>query len=650
MSGRVFDGRIAEGIAPDDRARQERLKATARALVTAVRDGLVRDGAVRLHGFGTFRLRPVAARRGRHPRTGEPIDIPAGWRVMFRPAKALRERIEPDRAPALPIGEPHASREAMLAASAADAARNIRSGAGRIPAQGIAAPPPMAPDRVAAAAMPERKFTAQGPVPQVPADLEWDSRVTRSPAALMRAPTANEPPAAEEVRTTESAPTEPPSAPVTARRRIGYRYALVLLLVLLVAGLAWLLRPFDSPVPRVAEEPEPVASGQMAGNTGSATPDPAAMSGGAGSREPESAATATEQTDGPGAVEGDAGAAKEMAEADPTASADGDAPAASGDTGATDGDGATVGGTVAEAKPAVDPGGSDAATAATPEMAKATSTATTDRDDPESPGDAGAVDEGGAVARETVAAGTGPTSGQAGADAEVRATSSEAAEETAAPPSDPAKAAGGMARDGDPGGEAARDAGATPDAGDSPAAGTEAAQTATVAGDGATGPAAEAPSQGQAVSGTRAADEGAAESGPYFQGRDYTVRSGDTLWDLADRQYVNPYYWPHIWNHNTDIENPDRLEVRQGLWLPTLEGEPRSLTEADRRSIAEGYLLLYRFFREQGDANPQYALVGVRYFDASVLPERLRGTAAGYPGDTLAAVFQARLEAEFPLD
>jgi hypothetical protein len=227
---------------------------------------------------------------------------------------------------------------------------------------------------------------------------------------------------------------------------------------------------------------------------------------------------------------------------------------------------------------------------------------------------------------------------------------SRAAEATAPYRSEPAKAGAGTVRDGNPGGEAGRDAGATPGGGDSSAAGTEAPQTGTVVGDGTTGPAAEAPSQGQAVSGTRAADEGAAESGPYFQGRDYTVRSGDTLWDLADRQYVNPYYWPHIWNHNTDIENPDRLEVRQGLWLPTLEGEPRSLTEADRRSIAEGYLLLYRFFREQGDANPQYALVGVRYFDASVLPERLRGTAAGYPGDTLAAVFQARLEAEFPLD
>ena len=58
----------------------------------------------------------------------------------------------------------------------------------------------------------------------------------------------------------------------------------------------------------------------------------------------------------------------------------------------------------------------------------------------------------------------------------------------------------------------------------------------------------------------------------------------------------------------------------------------------------------YRFFREQGDANPQYALVAVRYFDASVLPERLRHTAAGYPGDTLTAVFQARLQSEFPLD
>lgn len=33
----------------------------------------------------------------------------------------------------------------------------------------------------------------------------------------------------------------------------------------------------------------------------------------------------------------------------------------------------------------------------------------------------------------------------------------------------------------------------------------------------------------------------------------YTIRSGDTLWDLANRFYSNPYLWPQIWEANQYI-------------------------------------------------------------------------------------------------
>jgi len=36
----------------------------------------------------------------------------------------------------------------------------------------------------------------------------------------------------------------------------------------------------------------------------------------------------------------------------------------------------------------------------------------------------------------------------------------------------------------------------------------------------------------------------------------YTIRSGDTLWDLSGRFLNNPWYWPKIWSYNPEIANP----------------------------------------------------------------------------------------------
>ena len=53
---------------------------------------------IELRGFGSFRVRERGARRGRNPKTGDPVDIPAKRVPYFKPGKELKELIneEPD--------------------------------------------------------------------------------------------------------------------------------------------------------------------------------------------------------------------------------------------------------------------------------------------------------------------------------------------------------------------------------------------------------------------------------------------------------------------------------------------------------------------------------------------------------------------------
>lgn len=61
------------------------------ALADVAADEFSVGGEVPLPGLGKLVVRDRAARRGRNPRTGAPIDIPAGWTVVFRPGKTLKD-------------------------------------------------------------------------------------------------------------------------------------------------------------------------------------------------------------------------------------------------------------------------------------------------------------------------------------------------------------------------------------------------------------------------------------------------------------------------------------------------------------------------------------------------------------------------------
>ncbi|WP_262695078.1 HU family DNA-binding protein [Kordiimonas aquimaris] len=63
------------------------------AVFDAISGALASGGDVRLVGFGTFSVANRAATKGRNPRTGEEIDIPASKQPKFKAGKGLKDAV-----------------------------------------------------------------------------------------------------------------------------------------------------------------------------------------------------------------------------------------------------------------------------------------------------------------------------------------------------------------------------------------------------------------------------------------------------------------------------------------------------------------------------------------------------------------------------
>ncbi len=63
------------------------------AMITSVTDTLKEGDQVSLVGFGTFSVKDRAARTGRNPQTGAPIEIAAAKVPGFKPGKVLKDAV-----------------------------------------------------------------------------------------------------------------------------------------------------------------------------------------------------------------------------------------------------------------------------------------------------------------------------------------------------------------------------------------------------------------------------------------------------------------------------------------------------------------------------------------------------------------------------
>ncbi len=63
------------------------------AVIAAIADAAAKGDEVSISGFGKFKVSTSAAREGRNPSTGEPMQIAAKKKLGFSAAKAVKDRL-----------------------------------------------------------------------------------------------------------------------------------------------------------------------------------------------------------------------------------------------------------------------------------------------------------------------------------------------------------------------------------------------------------------------------------------------------------------------------------------------------------------------------------------------------------------------------
>jgi DNA-binding protein HU-beta len=84
---------LAAGLAESHDLPTRQVEAMLGAFVQTFTEHLQQGTKIRIPGLGIFQVSARAARIGRNPATGEPIQIKASKKIAFRPAKELKEAI-----------------------------------------------------------------------------------------------------------------------------------------------------------------------------------------------------------------------------------------------------------------------------------------------------------------------------------------------------------------------------------------------------------------------------------------------------------------------------------------------------------------------------------------------------------------------------
>lgn len=84
---------IIEAVAQKTGLKKQDCDRAVAATLEAITEALAAGDKVQLMGFGSFEVKDRAARTGRNPQTGEPVEIEAYRTAQFHPGKGLKDAV-----------------------------------------------------------------------------------------------------------------------------------------------------------------------------------------------------------------------------------------------------------------------------------------------------------------------------------------------------------------------------------------------------------------------------------------------------------------------------------------------------------------------------------------------------------------------------
>lgn len=68
-------------------------KKIVQGTLEAIIEVIAEDGRIELRNFGVFEVKKRARRQARNPKTGQPVEVPEKWVVVFKPGREMTEKV-----------------------------------------------------------------------------------------------------------------------------------------------------------------------------------------------------------------------------------------------------------------------------------------------------------------------------------------------------------------------------------------------------------------------------------------------------------------------------------------------------------------------------------------------------------------------------